>query len=251
VPVNPFSLSGKTAFVTGGAQGIGRAIVEALQAAEARVFIGDLNEEIGSKTAESLGAGFVRLDVTDPASTEAAVAEVVAAAGRLDIHVNNAGIVGNGAAEDLKPEEWRRVMAVNLDGVFFGCQSAGRQMLKQGSGSIINMGSMSGTIANRPQPQSSYNASKAAVVHLTKSLAGEWAGRGVRVNSISPGYIGTELTKRGMSNEEWLKYWIDGTPQGRVGEPREIGPLAVYLASDASSFVTGSDILIDGGYTVW
>lgn len=249
--MNPFSLAGKTAFITGGARGIGRAITVAMQESGATLYIGDLDEEVGRATAGELGCGFVRVDVTDPASMDAAVAEVVAAAGSLDVHVNNAGIASNGAAEEVDPQEWRRVMAVNLDGVFFGSQSAGRQMLKQGSGSIVNMGSMSGTISNRPQPQSAYNASKAAVIHLTKCLAGEWAARGVRVNSISPGYVGTELTKRGMSNKDWFPYWIDGTPMGRVAQPEEIAPLAVFLASDASSYVTGSDLIVDGGYTVW
>ncbi|HEX3811237.1 MAG TPA: SDR family oxidoreductase [Mycobacteriales bacterium] len=249
--MNPFSLAGKNAFVTGGARGIGRAITIALKESGANVYIGDLDEQTGQATADELGCGFVPCDVTDPESMQQAVAHVVADSGSLDIHVNNAGIVSNAPAEDTTPEEWRKLMAVNLDGVFYGCQAAGRQMLSQGSGSIINMGSMSGSISNRPQPQASYNTSKAAVIHLTKSLAGEWANRGVRVNSISPGYVGTELTKRGMSNAEWLKYWIDGTPMGRVAEPEEIAPLAVFLASDASSYVTGSDMVVDGGYTVW
>lgn len=248
---NPYTLEGRTALVTGGAQGIGFAIAKGLGEAGARVFVCDRNTEVGEATAEELGAEFVAADVTDSASIDAAVEHVVSTAGSLDVAVNNAGIVHNHPSEDLSDDDWRRVLSVNLDGVFYSCRAEGKRMLAQGSGSIINTGSMSGHIANRPQPQSAYNAAKAAVVHLTKSLAGEWSDRGVRVNSVSPGYVGTELTKRGMNNEEWRKAWIDGTPMGRVAEPREIAPAVTFLASDASSFCTGTDLVVDGGYTVW
>ncbi|GAA0528650.1 3-oxoacyl-ACP reductase [Saccharopolyspora subtropica] len=248
---NLFTLTGKTAIVTGGAQGIGEAIVLGLRDADARVFICDVNPEVGQATAERHGVEFVAADVTDPDAVEAAFDHVVSTAGSIDIAVNNAGIVHNHPSEDLSTEDWRRVMSVNLDGVFYCCRAAGRRMLKQGSGSIINTGSMSGHISNRPQPQAAYNAAKAGVIHLTKSLAGEWAARGVRVNSVSPGYVGTELTKRGLSNEEWRRAWIDGTPMNRVAEPHEIAPAVVFLASDASSYCTGTDLVVDGGYTVW
>ncbi|RKT89047.1 NAD(P)-dependent dehydrogenase, short-chain alcohol dehydrogenase family [Saccharopolyspora antimicrobica] len=246
-----FALTGKTAIVTGGAQGIGEAIVLGLRDAGARVFICDINPEVGEASAERHGVEFVAADVTDPATVEAAFDHVVRSAGSIDVAVNNAGIVHNHPSEDLSTEDWRRVMSVNLDGVFYSCRAAGRRMLEQGSGSIINTGSMSGHIANRPQPQSAYNAAKAGVIHLTKSLAGEWAARGVRVNSVSPGYVGTELTKRGLSNEEWRRAWLDGTPMNRVAEPGEIAPAVVFLASDASSYCTGTDLVVDGGYTVW
>lgn len=248
---NPYTLEGRTALVTGGAQGIGAAIAKGLRDAGARVFVCDLDADIGKATADELGAEFVAADVTDSTSIDAAVDHVVQTAGSLDVAVNNAGIVHNHPSEDLSDEDWRRVLSVNLDGVFYSCRAEGKRMLAQGSGSIINTGSMSGHIANRPQPQSAYNAAKAAVIHLTKSLAGEWSDRGVRVNSVSPGYVGTELTKRGMNNEEWRKAWLDGTPMGRVAEPREIAPAVAFLASDASSFCTGTDLVVDGGYTVW
>ncbi|MCP2255468.1 NAD(P)-dependent dehydrogenase, short-chain alcohol dehydrogenase family [Prauserella aidingensis] len=248
---NPYTLEGRTALVTGGAQGIGAAIATGLSDAGARVFVCDLDADVGKATAEELGAEFVAADVTDSASIDAAVDHVVQTAGSLDVAVNNAGIVHNHPSEDLSDEDWRRVMSVNLDGVFYSCRAEGKRMLAQGSGSIINTGSMSGHIANRPQPQSAYNAAKAAVIHLTKSLAGEWSDRGVRVNSVSPGYVGTELTKRGMNNEEWRKAWLDGTPMGRVAEPREIAPAVVFLASEAAGFCTGTDLVVDGGYTVW
>jgi NAD(P)-dependent dehydrogenase (short-subunit alcohol dehydrogenase family) len=138
-----------------------------------------------------------------------------------------------------------------LDGVFYCCREVGKHMLERGSGSIVNIGSMSGSIANRPQPQSAYNAAKAGVIHLTKSLAGEWSPRGVRVNSISPGYIGTAMTKAAFENPEWRDTWLSNTPMGRLGEPAEVAAIAVFLASPASSFMTGSDLIVDGGYTVW
>ncbi|MFI6350107.1 SDR family NAD(P)-dependent oxidoreductase [Streptomyces sp. NPDC050560] len=246
-----FSLDGRVAVVTGGARGIGEAIVTGLLDAGARVHICDRDEEAGRATADRLGAAFVAADVTDSASVAAAFERVAAESGRLDIAVNNAGIVHNGPSEDLDDTDWRRVLSVNLDGVYYSCRAAGRLMLAQGSGSIVNTGSMSGHISNRPQPQSAYNAAKAGVIHLTKSLAGEWASRGVRVNSVSPGYVGTEMTQRGMDNVEWRRAWIEGTPMGRVAEPREIAPAVVFLASDAASYCTGTDLVVDGGYTVW
>ncbi|GAA4871953.1 SDR family NAD(P)-dependent oxidoreductase [Saccharopolyspora cebuensis] len=246
-----FALDGRTAVVTGGAQGIGEAIATGLRDAGARVFICDVNPEAGEATAQRLGVEFVAADVTDSAAVESAFQHVADTAGALDIAVNNAGVVQNLPSEELSDEDWRHVLSVNLDGVFYCCRAAGRLMLAQGSGSIINTGSMSGHIANRPQPQSAYNTAKAGVIHLTKSLAGEWSSRGVRVNSISPGYVGTELTKRGMGNEEWRRVWLEGTPLGRVGEPTEIAPAVVFLASDASSYCTGTDLVVDGGYTVW
>lgn len=247
----PFDLDGRTAVVTGGGQGMGEAIVSALRDARARVFLCDLNEETGSAAARRLGVEFVAADVADSASVTAAFEHVAGAAGRLDVVVNNAGIVQHKPTEELSDEDWRRVLSVNLDGVFYCCRAAGRLMLAQGSGSIVNTGSMSGHIANRPQPQAAYNVAKAGVIHLTKSLAGEWAGRGVRVNSVSPGYVGTELTQRGLRNEEWRRAWVGGTPMGRVARPDEIAPAVVFLASDASSYCTGTDLLVDGGYTVW
>jgi NAD(P)-dependent dehydrogenase (short-subunit alcohol dehydrogenase family) len=142
-------------------------------------------------------------------------------------------------------------MSVNLDGVFWCCRALGRAMLEQGSGAIVNIASMSGVVSNHPQPQAAYNASKAGVITLTKSLAGEWASRGVRVNAVSPGYIRTPLTEQGMAMPEWADVWLASTPMGRLAEPEEIAPAVVYLASDASSYATGTNLVIDGGYTSW
>jgi NAD(P)-dependent dehydrogenase (short-subunit alcohol dehydrogenase family) len=245
------ALRGRLALVTGAGQGIGREIARAFAAAGARVIVADRNRDSGVTVADELGGFFVELDVTDSGAVRSAVDSLVADHGPIAILVNNAGIVRNTPAESASDEDWRDVFRVNVDGVFWCCREVGRTMLEAGGGSIINIASMSGLVANKPQPQAAYNASKAAVIMLTKSLAAEWAGRGVRVNAIAPGYVATELTLKGMGNPDWREEWLRSTPMGRVAEPAEIAPAAVYLASDASSYVTGSVLVIDGGYTAW
>ena len=179
------------------------------------------------------------------------VAAAFERAGELDILVNNAGVAIDTPATETSDEEWRNVLDVNLNGVFWCCREVGRRMLVRGRGAIINIASMSGMIVNKPQPQAHYNVSKAGVIMLTKSLAAEWASRGVRVNAVSPGYIGTEMTRSGMSNEEWRQTWLKMTPLGRVGEPWDIAHAVWYLASNASRFATGTNLVVDGGYTSW
>jgi NAD(P)-dependent dehydrogenase (short-subunit alcohol dehydrogenase family) len=246
-----YSLQGQIAVVTGAGQGIGLEIARAVRGAGAFVVIAEANADTGHDAARELEGDFVPLDVTDSASVKAMVQTVLERHSRIDTIVNNAGVVRNGPAEDCSDEDWRFVMSVNLDGVFWCCREAGRAMLKQGSGSIVNIASMSGMISNHPQEQVGYNASKAGVIMLTKSLAGEWGSRGVRVNSISPGYIGTAMTKRGLENPEWREAWLSNTPMGRLGEPFEVAACAVFLASPAASFMTGSNVVVDGGYTSW
>ena len=246
-----YSLQDQVAIVTGGGRGIGLEIARAMRASGARLVIAEAQSDVGEEAARELEGLFVQTDVTDSASVRRMIETVVARYGRVDCIVNNAGICRNTPSEDVTDEEWRLVMSVDLDGVFYGCREAAKVMLKQGSGSIVNIGSMSGIISNRAQPQSAYNAAKAGVIHLTKSLAGEWATRGVRVNCISPGYIGTPMTKLGLETPEWRETWLSSTPMGRLGEPSEVAACAVFLASPAASFVTGSNIVVDGGYTVW
>ncbi|MEY4529309.1 MAG: hypothetical protein RLZZ156_30 [Deinococcota bacterium] len=245
------SLEQQIIIVTGGGRGIGLEISRAMRAAGAHLVIAETNAEIGLATALELQGDFIQTDVTDSSSVRAMVEAVVAKHGRIDCLVNNAGICRNTPSEDVTDEEWRLVMSIDLDGVFYGCREAAKIMLKQGSGTIVNIGSMSGIISNRPQPQSAYNAAKAGVIHLTKSLAGEWASRGIRVNCISPGYIGTPMTKLGLETPEWRETWLSSTPMGRLGEPVEVASVAVFLASAASSFMTGSNVVVDGGYTSW
>ncbi|GGR89660.1 SDR family NAD(P)-dependent oxidoreductase [Deinococcus sedimenti] len=242
-----FRLDGRHALVTGGAQGIGFEIAQGLAQAGARVTIADLNPDTGHAAARSLGGQFEVLNVTD-ASAVAALARKLP---DVDVLVNNAGIVRNTPAEDTPDDDWRAVIDVNLSGVYWCCREFGRSMLERGRGSIVSTASMSGLISNHPQPQAAYNASKAAVIHLTRSLAGEWAPRGVRVNCVAPGYTATPLTKRGLDTPEWRETWLKETPMGRLAEPAEIAPAVLYLASDAASFVTGHALVVDGGYTCW
>jgi NAD(P)-dependent dehydrogenase (short-subunit alcohol dehydrogenase family) len=248
-PLTP--LDDQVAIVTGGARGIGFESAKALKENGAKVVIVDINAEAGEKAAKDLDVDFLQTDLSKSAEVAKLATNIRSKYGQIDIAFNNAGISVNVPAEECSDEDWHKVINVNLNAVFYCCREFGKVMLEQGKGSIINMASMSGIISNTPQPQSAYNVSKAGVIMLTKSLAGEWAKRGVRVNSLSPGYIGTEMAKLGMSNQEWYADWLKFTPMGRVGEPREVANAVVFLASEASSYFTGSNLVVDGGYTAW
>ena len=245
-----FNLTGRHALVTGAARGIGLEIARTLKEAGATVTITDFLENAGQAAAAELGGAFMQVDVRDPGGVEAMIAEAERLA-PLDILVSNAGIAHSVAAEEATDHDWLNVINVNLNGVYWCCRAAGQRMLARGQGSIVNIASMSGLIANKPQPQAAYNASKAGVIMLTQSLAGEWADRGVRVNAVSPGYIGTDMTKRGPENEKWWQQWMEMTPMGRVGEPADVAHAVLYLSSDAARFATGTNLVVDGGYTVW
>ena len=251
-----YDLSGRVAVITGGGRNIGLSCVQALAEAGAKVVIGEIDRDVAASGKDELSklgydAEVLILDVTKPSDVTAAANDIVARHGKVDILVCNAGIAFNSPAEEMADAEWLKVIDINLNGVFWCCRAFGRHMLNAGKGSIINIGSMSGVISNKPQPQSHYNASKAGVHLLTKSLAGEWATRGVRVNAVAPTYIETAMTRRGMENAEWYAQWLEMTPMHRVGQPPEIASVVLFLASDASSLMTGSVVLVDGGYTCW
>ena len=252
--LDAFSLTGKVSVVTGASRGIGRALAQALAEAGSDVVL-LVRDRKGASAAvaelESLGVAAlaVTADVTDSGQVEQAVTEIMAQMGQVDILVNNAGTCIHRPALEVTPEEWRSVMDVNVDGVWHCAQAFGRQMVAQRSGVIVNIGSISAQIVNRPQWQPGYNASKAAVHQLTKSLAAEWAPYGVRVNALAPGYIKTEMAP--VDAPQFRRHWIEDAPMRRYATPDELGPSVVFLASDASSFMTGSVLVVDGGYTVF
>ena len=252
--VDSFRLDGKVAVVTGGNRGLGRAFAQALGEAGASVAVlardGSANERaVGELTDAGITARSVVADVADRASVVQAADEIVEAFGRVDVLVNNAGTCIHRPALEVTPDEWDEVITVNLTGVWNGCQVFGRHMVEAGGGVIVNVGSMSAAIVNRPQWQPAYNASKAGVHHLTRSLAAEWAPLGVRVNAVAPGYVRTDMSP--IDRPEFRRHWIEDTPQQRAASPEEIAPSVVFLASPASAFMTGSVLTIDGGYSVF
>jgi len=253
--IEKMRLDGKKGFVTGAARGIGKCTATAFAEAGADVAIVDLDIAEAEKTAKELAEKTgrkviaIKTDCTDPAQVDAMVEQVVKELGGLNFCHNNAGICINAPAEEMTYEQWLKVININLNGVFLTDVAAGKYMLAHGGGSIINTASMSGHIVNVPQPQCAYNASKAGVILLTKSLAVEWAKKGVRVNCISPGYIGTELILANKGLTALIDQWNGMAPMGRLGKPEELGSICVYLAGDTSSFTTGSDIVVDGAFT--
>ncbi len=254
--LDSFSLAGRVGIVTGGGQGLGKTFCRAFAEAGADIVVAEINPETGPETAAEIAdmgrrSLFVPTDVSDRSSVQAMVDTALSTFGKIDFLMNNAGIVQHLEAEDVQPEDWRRVLDVNVTGVFFCCQAVGRHMIERRQGSIINIASMSGLIVNVPQAQASYNASKAAVIHLTKSLASEWAPYHIRVNAIAPGYMNTAMARPFFEDPAMGGVWINAIPMKRPGEPEELAPAAIFLASPASSYMTGSTLVVDGGYTIW
>jgi len=254
--MNLFDLSGETAFVTGAGSGIGQRLAVGLAEAGADVACLDLPGSAGlGETLERIGAlgrRGLRLegDVTQAADLQRAVARCEAGLGPLSVALNCAGIANATAAEDMPEAQWQRMLSVNLNGVFLSCQAQARVMLPRRRGAIVNIASMSGSIVNRGLLQAHYNSSKAAVIHLSKSLAMEWSDRGLRVNSISPGYTATPMNSRPEVAEQVKQFEAD-TPLGRMASVDELVGPAVFLASRAASFVTGIDLIVDGGFVCW
>jgi NAD(P)-dependent dehydrogenase (short-subunit alcohol dehydrogenase family) len=253
--VEKMRLDGKVGFVTGAARGIGKCTARAFAEAGADIAIVDMDIEEAKKTAAQIAEETgrktiaIQTDVTVEEQVQDMVNQVVADLGGLHFCHANAGICINVAAEEMTYAQWLKVINVNLNSIFLTDTIAGKYMLANGGGSIINTASMSAHIVNVPQPQCAYNASKAGVIQLTKSLAVEWAKKGVRVNCISPGYIATELISASETLRPLIAKWNGYSPVGRMGKPEELMSVCVYLAGDTSTFTTGSDFIVDGAFT--
>jgi NAD(P)-dependent dehydrogenase (short-subunit alcohol dehydrogenase family) len=251
-----FDLSGQVALVTGAGSGIGQRIAMGLAQCGADVALLDRRTDDGlAQTAAFIaqaGRRSVRItaDVTSGESLNAAVAETESALGNLSLAVNAAGIANANPAEEMAESQFQTMMDINLKGVFLSCQAEARAMLRHGRGSIVNIASMSGVIVNRGLMQCHYNASKAGVIHMTRSMAMEWVGRGIRVNTISPGYTATPMNTRPEMVHQ-TKLFEDGTPMARMAHVDEMVGPAVFLLSQAASYVTGVDLLVDGGFCCW
>ena len=252
--LDAFALTDRKALVTGAGSGIGQAIALGLAEAGADVAVVDQNPAAAADTCKQIEATgrrdlAIAADVSAMDDVENAIDTTLTAWNQLDIGVNSAGIAIRGHIEDISEADWDKVLDIDLKGVFFCCQAEGRAMLQRGCGSIINIVSISSHIVNRPQLHGHYNTAKAGAFQLTRVCAAEWAARGVRVNSISPGHTLTPMTAH--AEDEMKRTWLANTPMGRLGTPADYRGAAVFLASDASAYMTGHDLVIDGGYTLW
>jgi NAD(P)-dependent dehydrogenase (short-subunit alcohol dehydrogenase family) len=255
--IEKFRLDGRKAVITGGGRGIGFAATQALAEAGASLTITDVDSALLDEAKRALGelgysVSTAVMDVTDSQSVSTVTEQITTQMGGVDILVANAGIAWpDTPSEDMADDVWHRVLDVNLNGSFWTCREFGRRMLQAKGGNIVTLGSISGLISNKPQRQTQYNAAKAGVHHMTKSLAAEWAERGVRVNSIAPTYVDTEMSRGGFDDETLFPIWMDNTPMRRVALPDEVASTILFLVSDASSAITGAVLPVDCGYTLW
>ena len=254
--LDKFSLKSKVCLVTGGAGGIGEEICKALLDAGAKVILADIDEKKTYKLTKKLSSKHkniysYKLDATSLESIISLKNKLIKKFNKIDVLVNAIGICKNKDAAKVAKEEWDEVININVNSMFYLCREFGKIFIKRKSGCIVNIGSNSGLIVDRPQPQASYNASKAAVHQLTKSLACEWAKYNIRVNAVAPGYVATKMTLLGRSKPNWFKYWIDMTPMKRLAKPSEVASAVLFLSTDSSSYCTGTILSVDGGYTSW
>lgn len=252
--LDKFRMDNKKGFITGAAQGIGKALADGFAQVGAEFAIVDVNYDKAKTAAEELSQKYskniiaISCDVSNPDSVNNMMDIVESTYGYIDFAINNVGIVNFFPVEEVDPKDWKKVLDVNLFGIFLTAQAAAKMMIKHGKkGTITNMASMSAHIINTPQTTSSYCTSKAGVVHLTKSMAIELAKYGIRVNCVSPGYISTDVN---TAFTEDMQGWIDRTPQKRMAPPEDLCGAYLFLASDASSYATGTELIIDGGYTI-
>ena len=250
--LNKFKLDNKTALITGGTRGIGLAIAHAFAEAGAKLFIvSRTDNKIGLKSLIDAGheVTFIQADLRDPKKPKEIVNLIIDKKESIDILVNNAGVAQHGEIENFKDEQLNRIMDTNVDGVFRMCRSVIPVMQKKGEGVILNVGSISGIVSNMPQPQAAYNASKAAIHMLTKSLASDFANQNIRVNAVAPGYVRTDMTDLPEENKHWYEVWNNLSPFNRMAEPEEVASAALFLCSPAASYVSGEVLVVDGAYT--
>ncbi len=250
--LDKFKLDQKVAIVTGGTRGIGFEIAKALGEAGAKLIVTSRTDKYnGFENLKKSGfdVTYYNSDISEPSSPQKIIDFAIKEKGSLDILVNNAGVAQHGEIETYDDNLLNKIMNTNVDAVFRMCRSAITPMKKQKGGVILNIGSISGIVSNIPQPQVAYNASKAAVHMLTKSLASDYAEHNIRVNAIAPGYIKTDMCDLPEENKHWYPVWNQMTPMGRMGNPEEVGTAALFLCSPASSYVSGEVLVVDGGYT--